>query len=166
MELIIVHIMTDSTRCTPAEEECQQSEKRVSYQLDSSNLSGLNKPTGWEMKLCSTWMCVLQKVPFGGFSECERTYYGLMGTQRHFTVISTSSQQTNTHQRASSPRSDKEMQPNSASIGPMNNSEEQITLCDWSGPSGITKSLAYLMKMMTLLTHLGISKYLKLRWVF
>lgn len=33
---------------------------------------------------------VLQKVPFEGFSECERTYYGLLEMQIYFTVISTS----------------------------------------------------------------------------
>lgn len=115
------------------------------------------------MNLCSTWICVLQKVPCGGFSECERTYYGLMGTQRHFTVISTSSQQTNTHQKASSPRSDNEMQSSSASIVTVNNSEEQITLCDESGPSGITHithiSLTHSQTeiMMKSPTHVGIS---------
>lgn len=80
---------------------------RKSRVADSSNQSGLNKSTGWVMKLCSTWSYVLQKVPFGGLSECERTYYGLMGRQRHFTVISACSQQTNTPQKASSPRSNR-----------------------------------------------------------
>lgn len=81
---------------------------------------------GWLIEACSTQMCVLQKVPFGGFSECERAYYGLNGLQKHSTVVWSSSQETNSHQRASSPRSDKEMQPSSAS------GREQITEHCWT----------------------------------
>lgn len=139
-ELLIVSIMTNTVNCTAHEEECQQSEKAVSYLSDSSNISGLNKSTGRVLKLFSTWISALEKVPLGGFSEWERTYHGLMGMQRHFTVISTSRQQTNTHHKASSPCTDKEIQPSTASIVTMKKTEKQITL-DGSGPSGITTSL-------------------------
>lgn len=92
-----------------------------------------------ETRLRSAWIYVLQKVSLGSLSDCERTYYGLMERQK--ALHSHFCQQTNTHQRASSPRSDKEMQSSSASIGPMHNSEEQITLCDWSRRDGISHIL-------------------------
>lgn len=107
LELLIGRIITNSDYCTAGEGESQQS----GYHSDSSNLPELSKSTGWVMKLRLTWISALEKVPFEGFSACERTYYGLTGTQRHLTVISTSSQETNTPQKASSLHSNTEMQP-------------------------------------------------------
>ena len=73
------------------------------------------------IEACSTLLHILQKVPCAVVIECERAHYGLNGLQRHLMVISSSRQQTNSHQKASSPRSDKETQPSSASV------QEQMT---------------------------------------
>lgn len=66
LQLLTVHIMTNSENCTADEQE--------STTWESSELSvWFSKPlwtkhtTGWAMKLCSTWTCVFHKVSFGGF---------------------------------------------------------------------------------------------------
>lgn len=113
-EAVTVHIRTNRESCATDEEESQQPEKAESHRSDPSNLPELNKSTGRVMKLCLTWICHWKSSR--ALSECERTSYGLTGTQKHLTVICTCSQQTNTPQKASSPRSDKDMQPSSASV--------------------------------------------------
>lgn len=61
------HYDSNGISCTKDDEECQQS-AQISPEL--------NKSAGWVMKLRSTWIHVLQKVTFEGFSEFERTCYG------------------------------------------------------------------------------------------
>lgn len=69
---LIVHIMTVTVWAVQKMmENVNKLSNTTSYQTE------LNTSADWVMKLCSTWMCVLQKVPFGGLSECKRTYYGV-----------------------------------------------------------------------------------------